>query len=168
MRRSLLTAAVLGLASGLGGEARAAFSTIVASTDANITDPNLSGTFTGLNTSSPAAFGLIVTRFTNLGASNAETRSVAEFNLGSLRNASIQSVTFTFQESSFTSGPGQVVGIFGFAGTGTIGLKDATTTATQLATYNPTAVGNTVQTLTLSAATIQSLVAGSDFLALRF
>jgi hypothetical protein len=159
---------VLGLVSGIGGEARAAFSSIVASADANITDPNLSGNFTGLNTSSPATFGLIVSRFTDLGASNAEIRSVAEFSVASLKNASIQSVTFTFDESSLTSTPGQTVGVFAYAGSGTIGLADATTSATQVASYDPTAIGLGVHTLTLNAATLQTLLSNSNFLALRF
>ncbi len=168
MRKFLLATALLAASSLMAGQARANFVQIVGASDANLEDPGLTGNFTTINGLSPTAYGLVISRFANAGAATGESRSVIEFNLAGLgAGATVQSLTFNFQVASFVTPAASPIGIYGYAGSGTIGLADATTAATLLGTYEPASIGLNPGSITLSTATLQSLLGSSSFLAIR-
>ena len=169
MRRHSFSAVVmLAFTAGLAGQGRADHLTIVGKSDANLTAPTTVGDFTGFNTLSPSLYGLAVTQFAGLNAPTVENRSVIEFDVSALGSRpTIQGATFDFQISSITSTPGQLVGIYGYAGTGSIGLADATTKATLLGSFDPTSSGLGVASVSLTGSALQDVLGNSGFLGLR-
>jgi PEP-CTERM motif len=163
--RGTVTALVLALMLCSAATARAGQITLSGSTDANLFDPTGTGAFTQINADPPANFGLEAVNFASTPGVDFEKRSVVEFNNSVLpSNITIEAVTLNFQIIS-TANNQHDVGVYAYAGSGSIGLADATTSATQAGTYNDSALG--IMSISLNASTFQALLAQSSFFALR-
>jgi hypothetical protein len=130
----------LALATLTAVPARADMVTILSNLDTNFFDPTGGGTFTTIDTN--PTNGLDIRDFTGA-APNFEHRSAVHFSLQpSLpANAVITAVTFNFQAEVVTGNVGRTVGLYGYAGSNSLTLADATAAASQLATYDNVAIG---------------------------
>jgi len=131
--------------------ARAGSLNVIATIDNNIYDNTGSGTFTQVVS---ASNGLQIANFA--GASpNYEHRAVIEFLQFTLpANVVVTSVLFNFDALAVTNQQSRIVGVYGYAGTGSISTADATAAATQLTTYDNFALGLGQQSIDLGAAGI--------------
>jgi hypothetical protein len=135
--------------------------TIADYSDGYAESPTGNGTYSVLNTS---GVDLVIRQFTGL----FEDRGLANFNLSGLpANAVITSASLKFVTGAFTSNPGRIVDILGFNTSGGVTLADATASASALGSYNSFALGLGNQTVSLSAATLQSLFHNSSIVGLR-
>ena len=148
----------------LGVPASAGQVTLNGTVDANLYDPTGTGDFTQIQTN---PVGRVIEDFVGYLILPFEKRAVIEFSTSSLpSNASIQSVTFNFETTS-TANNEHLVGVLAYAGSGTITLADATAAASQVGTYEDTAVGSTTQ-VSLTSSDFQSLFdQQSGYFALR-
>src|SRR5687768_12728076 len=151
----IASALAIVMAAGLFARpAHAATANIVGSSNANITGSSVNTTYP------PSSYGLVVNVFDN-------TRAVIEFPTTALpSNAVIQSLSFDFEQVSHANQT-SVVNIMGFADNGTITGADATAAATQMGSYSAVALGLGDHSVTLTPATLQSLVGTGQHLALR-
>lgn len=123
--------------------------TITGSLDANFADPTGTGTFTSQSTPTN---GLDIRYFVGSYPSF-DYLSVVNFNLANLpAGAIVTDVTFNFQAGSITSNTGRTVGLFGYAGSSTLSLSDATAAATELTSYDDYLLGLGTHSLDLGAA----------------
>ena len=141
--------------------------TLSPTADATISDPNRSGTYSAVDSTSLVDS---VRDFPGLAGTPVD-RSVITYSLAGLASGdTINSVSFLFDTQSYTSGSPRV-DLVGFARDGSaFTTADATTAATLLGTYNPAALGLNVHTVSLGGAAdtlIQSLLGGHALLALR-
>jgi len=140
LKTSAITLIVASFALAIPTMGRAGTIIINGSLDANFTDPTGTGTFTIVETPTSTT-NLDIRDFAGA-FPNFEHRSVVNFSLASLpTNAVVQDVTFNFQAVSVTSNTGRTVGLFGYAGSNSLTLADATAAATLLASYDNFALG---------------------------
>jgi len=147
--------------------ARAGSLNVIATIDDNIYDNTGTGTFTQVVS---ASNGLDIRNFA--GASpNFEHRAVIEFLQFTLpANVTVTSVLFNFDAKVVTNQQSPIVGVFGYTGTGLISTADATAAATQLTTYDNSALGLGQHSIDLGAAgisLIESLSGSPQPLAIR-
>jgi hypothetical protein len=135
--------------------------TVADYSDGYAESPTGNGTYSVLNTS---AADLVIRQFTG----TVEDRGLANFNLSGLpANAVITSVSLKFDNVVITGNPDRTVDILGFNTSGGVTLADATASGSALGSYDSFALGLGNQTVSLSAATVQSLFKNSSILGLR-
>jgi hypothetical protein len=139
--------------------------TLSATTAGTATDYGGDGTFDQLQvTSSVLTARNVDATYSNTG-SPLENRALLEYNVSSIVPSTVASVTFDFGEQ-FWSTISQYVQIYGFAGTGTLSLADATSPGVFLGAYDPK-TGTGPKSLTLDRSAVLSLVGSSPYLGLR-
>jgi chitinase len=138
---------------------------LTATTAATATDPLGSGTFSQLQvTSSVLAVLNQDATYSNTGTPF-EERALLEYNVSSILPSAVASVTFNFNEQ-FWSTITQYVQVYGFAGTGTLSLADATSPGVFLGAYDPK-TGTGSKSITLDRSAVMSLIGSSQYLGIR-
>jgi hypothetical protein len=147
---------------GLPRDAAAGMMTFTTYSDGWAESPTGNGSFSVLN-SGAGINDLVVRQFSGL----VIDVSLMKFDLSALpKNATITGASFVFGSVVTTSNVGRIVDIEGYSTTGTVGLADATASATLLGQYDNVALGLGPQSVSLSASTLQSLL-GSGAVGLR-
>jgi hypothetical protein len=139
--------------------------TLSATTAGTATDYGGDGTFDQLQvTNSVLTARNVDATYSNTG-SPLENRALLEYNVSSVVPSTVASVTFNFGEQ-FWSTISQYVQVYGFAGTGSLSLADATSPGVFLGAYDPK-TGTGPKSLTLDRSAVLSLVGSSPYLGLR-
>jgi hypothetical protein len=139
--------------------------TLSAVTAGTATDYGGSGTFSQLVvTNSVLTARNVDATYSNTG-SPLENRALLEYNVSSIVPSAVASVTFNFGEQ-FWSTISQYVQVYGFAGSGTLSLADATSPGVFLGAYDPK-TGTGPHSVTLDRSAVLSLVGSSPYLGLR-
>jgi hypothetical protein len=138
--------------------------TLTATTAGTATDYGGDGTFDQLQvTSSVLTARNVDATYSNTG-SPLENRALLEYNVSSIV-PSTSSVTFNFGEQ-FWSTISQYVQVYGFSGSGTLSLADATSPGVFLGAYDPK-TGTGAKSLILDRSAVMSLVSSSPYLGIR-
>jgi len=131
--------------------------TLSGARDANITGATV-------DSFPPGTYGLVINVFSG-------TQAIVDFSLSSIPpNATVSSLLFSFDESSYANANG-LVSVYGYGRSGAIVPADATASATQLGSYASVAMGLGPHSIPLNSAAdaeVQSLLGGSKDLGLRF
>ena len=142
-----------------GGECRGGLITLSPAADGFAADPEADGIFNSVATTGPTIpIRLLLT---------SEVRGLLEFDISPIPSfATIESVALQFSILEVTSNTTEVA-IYGYSGDGLLTVQDATRSATQVALYDPDALGLGVRTVNLDTGFFQSSLGTSDFLGLR-